>query len=420
VRTPAIERTDQLPPRVDTGPRPPRQAAVDKLRGAVIVLMVLDHARDFFCSLAISPTDLAATSVPLFLTRWVTHLCAPVFVLLAGTAAYLRGRGQPREALSGHLVRRGLFLVLLELTIVRLCLVPDLGYHLTVLSVLWALGWSMVALAILIRLPAAATVAVGLALVAGHNLLDGVRVVEPAALAALWKVLHQPGFIPLAAGHVAVVGYPLLPWIGVMALGHGLGRIIDDADVARRRRRLLSIGLGALLAFFLLRGWNLYGDPRPWMAQPRGAVFTVLSFFNTEKYPPSLLFLLMTLGPALCALALLDRRPAQGSAASGPAGEPGQAGSSLLARPLLVFGRVPLFFFVTHLVLLRLASAPFAALRWGPTAFALPPAGHAGNPEFPLWVAYPVWAATLLVLYPLCRWFMTVKSRRRGGWLSYV
>jgi uncharacterized membrane protein len=371
---------------------------VDTLRGAVIVLMVLDHARDFFCSLAVNPTDLAATSVPLFLTRWVTHPCAPTFALLAGTAAYLRGRDRPAGALSGHLVRRGLFLVLLELTIVRLCLVPDPGYHLTVLSVLWALGWSMVALAVLIRLPPAATAAIGLLLVAGHNLLDGVRVAAPAAASALWKVLHQPGLIALSPEHVAVVGYPLLPWIGVMALGHGLGHILDDADLARRRRRLLSIGLGAVLAFLLLRGWNLYGDPRPWMAQPRGAIYTVLSFFNTEKYPPSLLFLLMTLGPALCALALLDGRPAP-----------------RVARPLLVFGRVPLFFFVVHLILLRVASAPFAALRWGDSAFALPPAGHAGNPEFPLWVAYPVWAATLLVLYPLCRWFATVKSRQRGA-----
>jgi uncharacterized membrane protein len=385
-------------------PPPTRHPGVDTLRGAVIVLMVLDHARDFFCSLAVNPTNLAATSVPLFLTRWVTHLCAPTFALLAGTAAYLRGRDRPAGALSGHLARRGLFLVLLELTVVRLCLVPDPGYHFTVLSVLWALGWSMVALAGLIRLPPAATAAIGLLLAAGHNLLDGVRVAAPAAASALWKVLHQPGLIALSPEHVAVVGYPLLPWIGVMALGHGLGHILDDADRARRRRRLLSIGLGAVLAFLLLRGWNLYGDPRPWMAQPRGAIYTVLSFFNTEKYPPSLLFLLMTLGPALCALALLDGRPVAG-----------------LARPLLVFGRVPLFFFVVHLILLRVASAPFAALRWGDSAFALPPAGHAGNPEFPLWVAYPVWAVTLLVLYPLCRWFATVKSRRRGAaGLAYV
>ena len=379
-----------------------RQPAIDALRGAVIVLMVLDHARDFFCSLAVRPTDLAVASVPLFLTRWVTHFCAPVFVLLAGTAAFLYGGRHTRQGLPGFLLGRGLWLILLELTVLRLCLVPDPGYHLTILSVLWALGWSMVALAALCRLPPLAVAAIGLVLVAGHNLLDGVQVAGAGALAALWKVLHQPGFIPVASGRVVVVGYPLIPWVGVMALGFGLGQLLQ-LPPPERRPRLRWLGLAALLAFALLRGFNLHGDPRPWMSQPRGVLFTVLSFFNTEKYPPSLLFLLMTLGPALLTLAALDAGKAR-----------------RLAGVLVVYGRVPLFFFVIHLVMLRVASAPFAALRWGDRAFALPPAGHAGNPEFPLWTAYLVWAAILLALYPLCRWFGRLKARRRARWLAYL
>jgi uncharacterized membrane protein len=378
--------------------RPPRAEAIDLLRGIVMVLMVLDHARDFFWGFRFRATDLARTTVPLFFTRWFTHFCAPTFVLLAGLGAYFYGQRHGRAAVTRYLLIRGLWLVLLEITVIRLCWIPDFGYHITVLQVIWVLGWSMIALAALHRLPPAALIAVGAALVAGHNLLDGLDHQKLGALDPLWTILHRGGVLHPAPGHNVFVSYPLLPWIGVMALGHALGPLYQrPAD--ERRRILLRLGLGACAAFVILRALNVYGDPNPWTHQARGPLWTALSFLNCQKYPPSLLFVLMTLGPALCLLAWLERGPS--------------------LRPLLVFGRVPLLFYVGHLVLLRYTSLPLGIHRWGFAALA-PPPGHAGSPEYPLGVTYLSWALSLLILYPLCRWFAALKARRRDPWLSYL
>ena len=370
-----------------------------------MVLMVLDHARDMYFGFQVRPTDLTRTTVLLFFTRWVTHFCAPVFVFLAGVAAYLYGVRHGAAGTSRFLVLRGLWLVLLEITIVRLCWVPDPGYHFTVIQVIWALGWSMVALAGLSRLPLPAVGAVGATIVALHNLLDPIRSPMLGRFAPLWTFLHQQGMLRPAPGHMVFVSYPVLPWIGVMALGYTCGALYQrPAD--ERRRWLWRLGLAATTAFVVLRAINRYGDPTPWSAQPRGVIYTVLSFLNCEKYPPSLLFLLMTLGPALCALALLE----------------GKLGSDppALLRPLLVFGRVPLLFYVAHLALLRYSSVPMAIGRWGAARAFQPPPGHGGSPEYPLWTAYAAWVATLLLLYPLCRWFAALKARRRDAWLSYL
>jgi uncharacterized membrane protein len=382
-------------------PRPAaeRTRSIDLLRGSVMVLMVLDHARDFFVGTGPGPTDLATTTVPLFLTRWVTHFCAPVFVLLAGVSAqlYARKRGLPQA--RQFLLTRGLWLVVLELTIVRFAWIPEPFYRFTLLQVIWALGWSMVALAGLSYLPRRAVVMVGVAIVLGHNLLDRFDRGNFGQLEPVWNLLHERALVKLGSRRV-FVSYPVLPWLGVAALGFGLGAWYEKV-AAERQRLLLWCGGAATLGFVVLRALNIYGDPHPWSEQARGSVFTLLSFLNCEKYPPSLAYLLMTLGPALVALALFERLPARAW------------------QPIVTFGRVPLFFYVTHLYLLRFSAAPLALMRFGKSAFQ-PPPGHAGSPGYPLWTAYVALAIAVLLLYPACRWFAGKKAGAKSPWLSYL
>jgi uncharacterized membrane protein len=371
----------------------PRLAAVDLLRGIVMVVMTLDHVRDFFSSVRFEATDLDQTTAALFLTRWVTHFCAPTFVLLAGVSAFLAGKKRRSTAeLSRFLVTRGLWLVVLELTVVRVGWFFDLDFTRFALQVIWAIGMSMVVLAALVFLPTAAVAVFGVGMIATHNLLDGVRPERFGDLAWLWYVLHVP--------HLPVI-YPLIPWIGVMAAGYGLGALLSR-EVAERRRLLLLIGVGMTLAFVVLRAVNRYGDPSPWSTQA-SAGFTLLSFLNTTKYPPSLLFLLMTLGPAIAALPVLERR-------TGP-----------VARFFLVFGRVPLFYYVLHLYLIHALAIAVAAMTNASagalfTIFAAFPPEHG----FGLPVVYLVWVVVVATLYAPSRWFAGVKARRRDVWLSYL
>ena len=323
-----------------TSPRnsSPRLASIDALRGLVIVLMALDHARDFFHAgaMTFSPTDLARTTPLLFMTRWVTHLCAPVFSLLAGVGAWLRLQrpGETRASLSRYLVSRGLWLIVLELVVMRVAMNFSLSMaYPPLLLVLWVLGLSMVSLAALVWLPPSVVLGGSLAIIAGHNLLDAIRAADLGQFAGVWRVLHEPGVLPVG-GIVAVVGYPLVPWCAVMAAGYGLGPVFA-APVAVRQRRLVSIGLACCAAFLALRLVNGYGDPAPWTVQP-SAVSTVLSFLNTTKYPPSLAFLLMTLGPGLLLLAWMDRR---GWPARGAAGGVRPRAPVLFHQPLLVAAR---------------------------------------------------------------------------------
>lgn len=378
-----------------------RTRAIDVLRGIVMVLMVLDHARDFFVHTAGSPTDLATTNVPLFFTRWATHFCAPVFVLLAGTAAYLHSRKRGLKATRRFLWTRGLWLILLELTVVRFAWVPEPFYHFSVLQVIWALGWSMLALSALSYLPQAGVLALGAAIACGHNLLDPLDARRWSAVAGpIWHLLHQPTALHLGTRTV-YVAYPVLPWIGVILLGFALGPVFERPP-AERQRRLFGLGLAAVLAFAALRGSNLYGDPAPWASQARGSVFTFMSFLNCVKYPPSLAYLLMTLGPALLLLGVLEK-----------------ARSKRLA-PFELFGRVPLFFYVAHLYLLRFSALLLAVHRFGASAALAPPPGHAGNPGYRLWAGYAAWAVALALLYPVCRWFAGKKAASRAPWLSYL
>jgi uncharacterized membrane protein len=377
---------------------------VDLLRGLVMVIMALDHVRDFFTDLRFDPTDLSQTTVLLFLTRWITHFCAPTFVFLAGAGAFLQGaRGKSRSELAGFLATRGLWLVVLELTVVRLGWAFDLNYAgLLWVAVIWVIGVSMVMLAGLVYLPLPVIAAFGLVMIATHNLFDGITPESLGGWGPLWTVLHVQRPIAFPGGGALFVAYPLIPWIGVMAAGYAFGSLLLR-PTEERRRLLLRLGLSLTAAFIVLRALNIYGDPRPWTPQPAG-VLTLLSFLNTTKYPPSLAFLLMTLGPAIASLAWFERL-------SGP-----------VARFLIVFGRVPLFYYVLHIFVIHVVALALGLVAGFPPStflrpfFLNPPPGWG----YGLPAVYAIWVAVVLALYPVCRWYAGLKARRHDAWLSYL
>ncbi len=380
----------------------PRLPAIDHLRGLVIVLMALDHVRDFFDADAMrfSPTDLSHTYTALFLTRFITHYCAPGFALLAGLSACLRGsRPEGRAGLGVFLLTRGLWLVLLDVVVISPIWTLEFGR--IELGTLWAIGCGMIALSALVHWPAGVALAIGALILSTHDLLDGVHASAFGALGPWWSLLHERGPLPL--GLEGVVLYPALPWIGVVALGYGLGPLFL-ADALKRKRILTALGLGALALFAILRGGDFYGDPRPWSVQSTPTL-TALSFLNVSKYPPSLLYALVTLGPALVLLPRLERL-------GGAVGE-----------VLGVFGRTPLFFYVLHLYVgLAAAIALELARGFRPSDIAAFAAGKAPPENFGvgLFGAYIAWIAIVAALYPACKWFAGVKRRRRDWWLGYL
>jgi len=404
----AMETTEIAAP-----PAISRIQSVDALRGAIMMLMAIDHIRDFVARSAMLflPTNLARTTPAIFFTRWITHFCAPVFILTAGTAAFLwmtRGRHTKGE-LSRFLITRGLWIILLEVTVLRVILLSQVSYHgsLVILLILWAIGISMIALAGLIYLPLSWLTATSVAIIALHNLLDRIPDTTFGRAAWLWDILHQQNVFSFLGLRFAIA-YPVLPWIGVMAGGYCLGEVFQW-EPSRRQRFLFRLGFAMTGAFVLVRLVNVYGDPAPWQHQPT-AVFTLLSFLNTTKYPPSLDFVLMTLGPALVALAWLDRRTFSAE------------------NPLLVFGRVPFFYYGLHLALAHLIAILMNLVRYGPARFLLlaPPSMGTSIKLFPpdygyaLWVVYVVWIVVLVLLYPACLWFGRLKRRRHDWWLSYL
>jgi uncharacterized membrane protein len=392
-----VGRDELRPLRREAQTTDARISAIDRLRGLVIVLMVLDHTRDFFTHTRFSPTDLSHTYTALFFTRWITHYCAPTFVFLAGLSAGLLGQRLAPAALTRFLLTRGLWLIALEFTVVNFAWTFNFTYPMgLIMQVIWAIGASLCALAGLARLPRWAIIAVGVALVAGHNTLDSIAPERFGSWATLWKVLHVQGPAPFG-----LVVYPLLPWIGVIALGYACAPLYGQ-DASVRRRQLLAMGAAACCAFVAVRGLNHYGDPQPWAAQRTGW-FSVLSFLNVSKYPPSLDYVLMTLGPALLGLAWLER--AQGR----------------LFDALCLVGRVPLFAYVVHLMLVHaLAGLTALALGLGSgvlrNMFMFFPE-HWG---FGLPGVYFAWLIVLCLLYPACRWFARVKATRRRWWLAYL
>jgi uncharacterized membrane protein len=278
----------------------------------------------------------------------------------------------------------------------------NFDYRVTMLVVLWALGWAMITLSVLVHLPGFVVTAFGVIMIVGHNLFDSVNSAKP-----LGSILHSLGFVLNTPEHVVFVAYPLIPWIGVTAVGYSLGQVYGW-DTDRRRSFLLRLGLALSLAFLVIRGLNSYGDPSHWMRQ-KTAVFTVLSFLNTTKYPPSLLFLLMTLGPAMVFLWSVDRRTPR------------------LLRPALVIGKVPLFYYLLHFPLIHLLAIATCYVRYGSAHWMFESPDLANYPftappdwGYSLPVVYLVWAFVVVAMYPLCRWFAALKQRRSDAWLSYL
>lgn len=351
---------------IPPNPQTTRNIAIDALRGAVMILMALDHARDFYADgFRVRPEDLATTTPSLFFTRWITHFCAPVFVFLAGTSAFLYGQKHPRGELFTFLLSRGAWMILLELTIMRIGWSPDPFYRFSMLQVIWAIGWSMVALAFISRLPLAAVATVGAVMVLGHNALDFIHAKDVGSFSWLWTILHEQGVLMPFENRRFFVAYPLVPWIGVMALGYAFGPVVLK-PLAERKALILKLGLAMCAAFLALRASNVYGDPSPWSFRST-PIMSLISFLKCTKYPPSLCYLLMTLGPALCALAWMDR-PSEHRA----------------LRMLAVFGGVPLFYYVLHLILMRWTAIPIGFYQLGDRLLAPPPQGTAGSAVLPL------------------------------------
>jgi len=397
----------QAPPR---DPATNRIASIDLVRGAVMILMAIDHVRVYSGLPAGGPTP------GIFFTRWITNFCAPAFLFLAGTSAFFYGR--KHTDLSRFLLTRGAWLVLLELTYLRVAWTFNFdfaGYEMA--GVIWVIGWCMIIMALLVRLPVRVVGVTGIVIIALHNAVMP-RLIAPApdgSVAAIWKILYVGFFAgPIQFGPNGpslIVLYSIIPWIGVMAAGYAFGRILL-LEPARRNRLCLGIGLGAIGLFLVLRGFNLYGDPRPWSAAAPGPdggppMPAWLAFLNTSKYPASFLFLLMTLGPTIALIPLLE----------------GARGG--LARWITVFGRVPFFFYMLHIPLIHGLALVVSKIRLGavsPWLFTNHPMGNPPPPDGYTWnlgLLYAVWAVAIVLLYFACRWFAGVKSRRNSWWLQY-
>lgn len=382
-----------------------RIASIDVMRGLVMVVMTLDHTRDFFSNqLDIDPSDPAKTSVALYVTRFVSHFCAPVFVLLAGTGAGLMSARWPHGRLATFLLTRGLWLVILELTLVRLGFWFSFDFSLVIGMVIWVLGWSMVVLAGIVFAPRGWPLIFGVSLILIHNACDGFDPIVLGPAWWVWPLLHGRGEIILGGGYELVAPYKLIPWAGVMACGYSLADLyLGPRD--RRCQWLVGLGLGMIVAFVVLRATQIYGEPRPW-AVGASITTTLMAFFRCSKYPPSLCFLLMTLGPSLLLLAWLDREP------------------GWLGRRLSVLGRVPLFFYLLHLPLIHGLAILVSVLQRGrvepwllqpPQSIEVPP-----DYGFDLPVVYCATLLVVAILYPLCLVYGRWKRNDRTGILSWL
>lgn len=393
--------------------------SIDFLRGVVMMIMLLDHTRDFVMAGAMTsdPTDLTQTTIPLFFTRWITHFCAPTFVFLSGISIYLQKlAGKTNAELSRFLWTRGLWLIFLEFSIVRLGFTFNLDYSFFgAAQVIWVIGVSMVVMAVLIYLPPKWVGALALLMIVSHNLLDAYSIPpqeafgSPAPIAsakAVWLIFHQQGLITLFNGPVVFILYPLIPWVGVMAAGWAFGSVYS-MDPRRQRKCLIGTGVTVTLLFVVVRLINVYGDPSAWLPQEK-AGFTLLSFLNTSKYPPSLLYLLMTLGPSVIVLALTGSID----------------GKAIWQRICITFGQVPMFYYILQwffahgsgVVLRAAAGQHYSYMMANPgPGVEIPP-----DEGFSLAVVYATWIGGLILLYPLCKWWAGLKRRKKHWALSYL
>lgn len=382
---------------------------MDFLRGLVMIIMALDHTRDFFHSQAMidDPMNFATTTPWLFFTRWITHFCAPVFVFLAGTSGFFQSLRKPKKELSLFLIKRGGWLVLVEVTLITFGISFDISFSGIFLQTIWAIGISMVFLGLAVWLPFRVILAIGLLIVLGHNSLDFYEAGQDGNFGFFYSLLHRQNFIPISETRVLGIIYPFLPWTGLMLLGYCFGKLFTSYTGAKQKTVLTSLGAAIILLFILLRAINLYGDPAPWASQ-KNTLFTFLSFLNTTKYPPSLLYMCMTIGPAVLFIAWM------GNLKNG------------LSKIVTLYGRVPFFYYVLHFYLIHAVALIFSLFRGH--SFA---EGAAGIPNFPFKFIYPgeglslaltyvVWISVVAALYPACRWFSQYKKTHQQWWLRYL
>ncbi len=388
----------------------PRIQSIDILRGAVMLIMALDHIRDFFHIHGVdqNPVDMTTTTPALFFTRWITHFCAPVFLFLSGTSAFIAGQKKTKKELSLFLIKRGLWLVFVEIAIITFGITFNPLYNLIVWQVIWAIGWSMIILGFLVRTSMTIVVVTGCIIFFGHNILDYINLPQQGTANILWKIfLTTPQTLfPIGKNRIIFDIYAILPWTGAMLLGYAFGILYrSSVDAATRKRAILFAGIFLTALFIVLRFINKYGDPAPWLQQKDG-VYTFLSFLNTTKYPCSLQYLSMTIGPALILVAFIEHS------------------QNRLGKILATYGRVPFFYYVIHFYFIHIICVIFFfASGYGTkeiidtnSPFLFRPL-HFG---FDLWVVYAVWLFVITVLYWPCKWFNQYKRTHHQWWLSYV
>jgi uncharacterized membrane protein len=383
-----------------------RIESIDLLKGLVMVIMALDHTRDYFHASAFiyNPTDPVLTSLPIFFTRWITHFCAPVFFFLAGISAFFVGKKKVTSELSEFLIKRGLWLVFIEMTIVNFAWYFDIQFRTPGLLVIWSLGISMLVLAALVHLPRNVILIFSCLLIFGHHLLDTIHFDGNI----LWSIIHKSGVFILSDSYKLYVDYPIIPWIAVMSLGYCFGELYNQSFDSYKRKRILNIiGVSAIVLFLILRGSNIYGDPIKWV-QFNTLSKTLMSIMATSKYPPSLSFLLMTLGPAFIFLANTENLKGRVVSFFG------------------TFGRVPFFYYILHLYLIHTIAmivAQVSGFGWNNMILtdwvtAIPTLKGYG---FGLWFVYLMWVVVIVLLYPLCKKFDNYKmNHKKKWWLSYL
>lgn len=388
----------------------PRIESIDILRGVVMVIMALDHVRNYFHygSFFIDPTNLETTTPLLFFTRFITNFCAPVFVFLSGTSAFLYGTNKTKPQLFKFLFTRGIWLIFLEIVVNTFIWTFDVTYSLQIFQVIFAIGFSMICLSFLIYFPKKVILLVGIILIAGHNALDNIVMQGQSFKSIIWYFLHQDNALVYGSNHMVILHYPLIPWIGLMALGYLFGSFYQkDFDVSLRKKWLLMLGLGALFLFVILRGFNVYGDLMPWSVQDT-TTKSILSFFKVTKYPPSLLFLCITLGPAMIFLYAFENT------------------KNKITDFFLVFGRVPLLYYFLHMLVIHILAI-IGILIFGGNWQDMIITGKSFMSEtlktygYSLFIVYVVWISVVLLLYPLCKKYMTYKANNKDKWwLSYL
>lgn len=388
-----------------------RIQSIDLLRGVVMVIMALDHVRDYFhfgaMTMNYDPVNMDVTTSALFFTRFITHYCAPIFIFLAGTSAFLYGSKKTKAQLAKFLMTRGLWLVFVEIVIMNFLWWFDISYGFTNLQVIWAIGICMILMGLLIYLPKKLILILGLVMVFGHNLLDVIVMQGSSFKAIMWYVLHQQGFVQMGTRTISIF-YPIIPWVGVMALGYCFGSLYQSGFDARLRKKwLLYLGIGSVALFFITRGINVYGDPIPWSVQ-KNNTFTMMSFLNVHKYPPSLLFLFITIGPGFLFLYVTESI------------------KNKITDFFLVFGRVPFFYYVVHVFVIHLSALVIHTLLGGNWRdlildVSIFETNTLSTYGYPLYVVYLVWIIVVLLLYPLCKKYMQYKVNNKDKWwLSYL